>query len=112
MGLTQGLLATLVADTAPADLRGTAFGVFNLASGAALLVASVAAGSLWDAFGPKATFLAGAGSAPWLFWGFWRSQTALQGGWYNRPSAAAFPMLTRLHISSGSVAEQAACSGT
>lgn len=61
MGLTQGLLATLVADTAPADLRGTAFGVFNLASGAALLLASVAAGLLWDAFGPTATFLAGAG---------------------------------------------------
>ena len=61
MGLTQGLLATLVADTAPADLRGTAFGIFNLASGIALLVASVAAGSLWDAFGPAATFLAGAG---------------------------------------------------
>ena len=61
MGLTQGLLATLVADTAPADLRGTAFGVFNLASGAALLLASVAAGLLWDTFGPTATFLAGAG---------------------------------------------------
>jgi MFS family permease len=60
MGLTQGLLATLVADTAPVDLRGTAFGVFNLASGAALLAASVAAGLLWDAFGPAATFLAGA----------------------------------------------------
>jgi MFS family permease len=60
MGLTQGLLATLVADMAPADLRGTAFGVFNLASGAALLVASVAAGLLWDRFGPAATFLAGA----------------------------------------------------
>lgn len=61
MGLTQGLLATLVADTAPADLRGTAFGVFNLASGVALLLASVVAGLLWDAFGPTATFLAGAG---------------------------------------------------
>lgn len=60
MGLTQGLLATLVADTAPADLRGTAFGVFNLASGVAMLVASVVAGALWDAYGPIATFLAGA----------------------------------------------------
>jgi len=60
MGLTQGLLATLVADMAPADLRGTAFGVFNLAAGAALLLASVAAGLLWDRFGPAATFLAGA----------------------------------------------------
>ena len=63
MGLTQGLLAALVADTAPADLRGTAFGVFNLAGGLALLAASVMAGVLWDSFGPKATFLAGAGLA-------------------------------------------------
>jgi MFS family permease len=60
MGLTQGLLATLVADTAPDDLRGTAFGVFNLATGIAMLVASVIAGGLWDAYGPKMTFLAGA----------------------------------------------------
>lgn len=60
MGLTQGLLATLVADTAPADLRGTAFGVFNLASGVAMLIASVVAGALWDVYGPVATFLAGA----------------------------------------------------
>jgi MFS family permease len=60
MGLTQGLLATLVADTAPADLRGTAFGIFNCASGLALLVASVMAGLLWDWFGPAATFMAGA----------------------------------------------------
>ena len=60
MGLTQGLLATLVADTAPADLRGTAFGVFNLTSGVAMLVASVVAGALWDVYGPVATFLAGA----------------------------------------------------
>jgi MFS family permease len=60
MGLTQGLLATLVADTAPENLRGTAFGIFNLASGVAMLVASVIAGGLWDAYGPKLTFVAGA----------------------------------------------------
>lgn len=60
MGLTQGLLATLVADTAPEDLRGTAFGMFNLASGVAMLAASVIAGGLWDAYGPRMTFLAGA----------------------------------------------------
>lgn len=60
MALTQGLLAALVAATAPADLRGTAFGVFNLASGVALLVASALAGALWQAIGPSATFLAGA----------------------------------------------------
>jgi MFS family permease len=60
MGLTQGLLAALVADAAPADLRGTAFGVFNLLGGAALLAASVIAGAMWDRFGPEGTFLAGA----------------------------------------------------
>jgi MFS family permease len=60
MALTQGLLAALVAATAPADLRGTAFGVFNLASGIALLAASAIAGALWQAVGPAATFTAGA----------------------------------------------------
>ncbi|QWG14502.1 MFS transporter [Bradyrhizobium sediminis] len=60
MGLSQGLLSALVADTAPEDLRGTAFGLFNLVAGAALLIASVLAGWLWQAFGPTATFLAGA----------------------------------------------------
>jgi len=63
MGATQGLLATLVAETAPAELRGTAFGMFNLVTGVALLVASVLAGALWDVAGPQATFLAGAGFA-------------------------------------------------
>jgi MFS family permease len=60
MGLTQGLLATLVADTAPDDLRGTAFGAFNLVTGLAMLFASLIAGALWDAIGPRGTFLAGA----------------------------------------------------
>ena len=60
MGLTQGLLSALVADTAPAELRGTAFGMFNLVSGIAMLVASVIAGALWDIAGPTGTFLAGA----------------------------------------------------
>jgi MFS family permease len=60
MALTQGLLSKLVADTAPAGLLGTAFGIFNLVSGVALLLASVIAGSLWSAFGASATFLAGA----------------------------------------------------
>jgi MFS family permease len=59
MGLTQGLLATLVADIAPVELRGTAFGVFNLAGGVAILAASIIAGALWDSVGPKGTFLAG-----------------------------------------------------
>jgi MFS family permease len=60
MGITQGLLATMVADTAPADLRGTAFGFFNLVSGLAMLAASVLAGLLWDRLGSAVTFLAGA----------------------------------------------------
>ncbi len=60
MGLTQGLLSALVADTAPPELRGTAFGAFNLVSGVALLAASVIAGALWDVIGPDGTFLAGA----------------------------------------------------
>ena len=60
MGMTQGLLATMVADTAPVDLRGTAYGVFNLASGIAMLIASVVAGLLWDQFGASFTFYAGA----------------------------------------------------
>ncbi len=60
MGMTQGLLATMVADTAPADLRGTAYGFFNLMSGLALLVASGLAGWLWDAYGASATFYGGA----------------------------------------------------
>ena len=63
MGMTQGLLAAMVADAAPADLRGTAYGMFNLVGGLALLAASVVAGALWDAFGSRATFLAGAGFA-------------------------------------------------
>ena len=60
MGMTQGLLATMVADTAPADLRGTAYGFFNLMSGLALLVASGLAGLVWDQFGAAYTFYAGA----------------------------------------------------
>ena len=60
MGFTQGQLSTLVADTAPADLRGTAFGLFNLAAGLAMLSASVIAGALWDIYGPAATFFVGA----------------------------------------------------
>jgi MFS family permease len=60
MAVTQGLLAAMVAELAPAQLRGTAFGLFNLASGMAMLLASVLAGVLWDRVGPAATFLAGA----------------------------------------------------
>lgn len=61
MGFTQGLFSALVADTATAELRGTAFGVFGLATGLAILFASVFAGWLWDLHGPRSTFLAGVG---------------------------------------------------
>lgn len=61
MGVTQGLLSALVADTAPDRLRGTAFGVFNLATGLTLLAASALAGILWSRFGAPTTFLAGGG---------------------------------------------------
>jgi predicted MFS family arabinose efflux permease len=60
LGMTQGLLAKMVADTAPPDLRGTGYGFFNLLSGLALLVASVLAGLLWERLGATTTFLAGA----------------------------------------------------
>lgn len=60
MGLTQGLLSTMVAAAAPVGLRGSAFGIFNLVSGLALLIASVVAGLLWDSYGPAVTFYAGA----------------------------------------------------
>lgn len=60
MAFTQGLLSKLVADTAPSELLGTGFGIFNLVSGGALLLASVIAGSLWNSLGASSTFLAGA----------------------------------------------------
>ena len=63
MAFTQGLLSKLVADAAPADLRGTAFGLFNLVSGGALLLANLIAGALWSTLGAQATFGAGAAFA-------------------------------------------------
>lgn len=63
MGFTQGILSSLVADHAPPNLRGTAFGFYNLFTGLALLAASIVAGALWDRLGPQATFIAGAGFA-------------------------------------------------
>jgi MFS family permease len=69
MAFTQGLLSKLVADTAPATLRGTAFGIFNLVGGGALLLASLIAGALWSAFGAPATFWAGAAFAALALFG-------------------------------------------
>ena len=77
MALTQGLLARMVADAAPADLRGTAYGLFNLMSGLALLLASVLAGLLWEVFGAASTFVASAAiSAATLAVLGWRSRFA------------------------------------
>lgn len=61
MGLTQGIVASMIADVAPAEHRGTAFGLFNLVSGLALFLASVLAGWLWDQHGPAWTFWMGVG---------------------------------------------------
>ena len=82
MGMTQGLLATMVADTAPSDLRGTAYGFFNLMSGLAMLLASALAGLLWDWLGAAATFHAGAGFCVVALAGLaWRSA---RGGAHTR----------------------------
>lgn len=77
MGMTQGLMAAMVADTAPADLRGTAYGMFNLLSGIAVLIASAFAGLLWDRYGAALTFIAGAGfSLAALLGLLWRNRGA------------------------------------
>lgn len=78
MGITQGLLARMVADAAPVDLRGTAYGFFNMVSGIATLIASTAAGLLWERFGASFTFYAGAAFAALALMGLilkrWRQQ--------------------------------------
>jgi MFS family permease len=63
MGMTQGVLAAMVAASAPEHLRGTAFGLFNLIAGVAMLFASILAGLLWDSFGSAVTFYGGAAFA-------------------------------------------------
>ena len=79
LAVTQGLLATMVADAAPADLRGTAYGFFNLVSGVAMLIASVLAGLLWDGLGAGATFVAGALFAALALGGLWIRPQPVQG---------------------------------
>lgn len=71
MGFTQGLFATLVAEAAPANLLGTAFGIFNLVTGISLLLASAVAGLLWELAGPQGTFLAGACFSVVTLLGLW-----------------------------------------
>ncbi|HVT30230.1 MAG TPA: MFS transporter, partial [Lacipirellulaceae bacterium] len=75
LGLTQGLLSALVADTATVELRGTAFGVFNFVSGVAAILASIVAGAVWELWSPAATFYVGAilsaialGGLSWWWW--------------------------------------------
>jgi len=80
MGFTQGLLATLVADTASPELRGTAYGMFNLVSGGAMLAASILAGILWDVFGPVGTFAAGASFAALALFGLFAIRSVVQPG--------------------------------
>jgi MFS family permease len=82
LAFTQGLLSKLVADTAPAELLGTGFGIFNLLSGVALLIASVVAGTLWSRFGAAATFLAGAVFAALAAIGL------LAGAWHHQQRSA------------------------
>ncbi|MBK6864226.1 MAG: hypothetical protein IPG91_11955 [Ideonella sp.] len=79
LAVTQGLLAAMVADAAPADLRGTAYGFFNLVSGVAMLIASVLAGLLWDGLGAGATFVAGALFAALALGGLWIRPQPVQG---------------------------------
>ena len=78
MGFTQGIFAALIADCAPAELRGTAFGMFNLLTGLALLLASVIAGALWDTVGFQGTFLMGVGFAVLTLLGLWVIQARVQ----------------------------------
>ncbi len=77
MGMTQGILTALVADRAPPQLRGTAFGLFNLAGGVALLFASALAGGLWKLWGPEATFAGGAFFSTVALVGCWRARKQL-----------------------------------
>lgn len=80
LGLTQGTLAALVADTCPSDRRGAAYGVFNLFSAGALFLASGTAGVLWDRLGPRATFVTG---------GLFAAASLLLASGYRRPSSSS-----------------------
>jgi len=80
MALTQGLFSALIADVAPTERRGTAFGIYNLAGGIALLLASVGAGALWSRFGPAATFLGGAPVFDLVLAGLWLAPRSVREG--------------------------------
>jgi len=72
LGMTEGLLSALIAGAAPPDLRGTAFGMYNLLTGIVALVASGLAGWIWTAYGPSQTFTAGAIFAAISLAGMWQ----------------------------------------
>ena len=85
MAATQGVLTAIVADASPEDLRGTAFGIFNLVTGFGLLLASALAGLLWTGLGPSATFIAGAllsaaAGAGLILQTMWRARRPERGG--------------------------------
>ena len=63
MALTQGIFLRMIADAAPEHLRATSFGAFYFVTGVGTLLASLAAGFIWDRDGGSATFLAGAAAA-------------------------------------------------
>ena len=84
MALTQGLLAKLVADHAPADLSGSAYGLFNLATAVAMIFASVIVGLVWDRVGANATFFVGAGFAICTFVFVY----SFRGPWGHQPKTA------------------------
>jgi MFS family permease len=56
MAATEGAEKALVADLAPKELLGTAYGWFNLTAGVMLLPASVLFGWLWQTFSPESAF--------------------------------------------------------
>ena len=63
MGFSQGTLSALVADATPRNLKGTAFGVFNLVCGVAMIPSNWLAGWLWQAHGAQTAFYVGAALA-------------------------------------------------
>ena len=96
LGLTQGLLSALVADTAPDDLRGTAFGIFDLVAGFAMMAASTLAGVLWERFGSSVTFAVGASFAAFAAIALIVGTKGNEDGKYWRPSSKNPPLAFRV----------------
>lgn len=62
-GMVEGVEKALVADFSPAELRGTAFGLYNASLGVGALLASVVFGVIWQNWGAPAAFAVGASLA-------------------------------------------------